>query len=245
MSGVPTNDTSNIKIYDDVEYLAARVFKSTHSDDFTSAIKIRVRQPSYLKYFAMCINRTATLNFSIEDLGIDIFEKAKHHPTLKYFIESLSKISGQTNGNVEPKYVREWLRLCFFANHGTTIEQLVSLKLRDNDYIIDFESFYDGSILRHCCQIYKNLNLTISNIEVVTQLIEQFPKKLVYGSIDLNINQILGAIDSNTNFDLSSTNLLQQAWIDNYLVDNYNIDPYLKNDYFHSTQELRKAYNLS
>jgi hypothetical protein len=72
-----------------------------------------------------------------------------------------------------------------------------------------------------------------------------FPKKLIYFSIDIDINQILTAIDRNISFDLSNTNLLQQAWIDNYLVIRYNIDPLLRNEYFENTQELRKAYNLS
>lgn len=245
MSGISIDIPRHFTVYDSVKYCNPLVFNATHNDTSAPAVKIKVYPTSYLKYFAMCVNRTACLNLLIDELGRDIFEKIKQHAVLSCFAKSLIKISGQSEGDVESKYIREWLRLCFFADYGTTIQQFTSSKENDNDYIVDFELFYNGSILDHCCQIYQKFNLPIVDLKIAEELIKQFPEKLVYFSIDLNIDQILTAIDSNTNFDLSNTNLLQQAWIDNYLATNYNIDVLLRNNYFSNVQELRKAYNLS
>lgn len=244
MSGIYGKNFQHLAIYDNVEYCAAPIFRAVHHNTSTPAVKIKVYQPSYLKYFAMCLNRTSGLNFLIDDIGFNMFEKIKQHSILKFFAKSLTEISGQTEGNVESKYVREWFRACFFADYGMTIQQFTLSKENKGDYTIDFESFYNGSILEHCYQIYQKFNLSIIDLKVAEDLVKQFPKKLIYFSIDLDINQILTAIDKNISFDLSNTNLLQQAWIDNYLVIRYNIDPLLSNEYFLDTQELRKAYNL-
>jgi hypothetical protein len=56
--------------------------------------------------------------------------------------------------------------------------------------------------------------------------------------------KIISAIGQTELVDLSNTNILQQAWIDNYLVTQYNINPLLKNDYFANTKELTKAYKI-
>jgi hypothetical protein len=245
LSGVQTDNTIDYRIYDKIKYLSPVFFDAGHDVTTTPTISIHIRPSSYLKYFAMCLTRTADVNILVNNLGNNVFKKLEQHPILKSFTSSLSRISGQINGDVESKYIREWLRLCFFANNGTTITQFVSPSMVEADYTVDFESFYNGSILEHCYQIYKMLGLKIIDIKVAENLIEQFPEKLIYHNIDLNIDQILAAIDNGTKFDLSDTNLLQQAWIDNCLVNRYNIDPLLKNDYFSNTQELRKAYNLS
>lgn len=245
MSGIPINDVINYSVYDKVTYLAPVIFEADHQFKDSIDIMINVKRSSYLKYFAMCLNRTSDINLLIEDLGTNIFEKIKRHPILKSFASSLITISGQATGDVEPKYIREWLRLCFFANNGTTITQFISPSDVKAKYTVDFESFYNGSILENCCQIYKKFNLEIVDTSVAEALINRFSEKLMYRDIDLTIDQIMSAIDHCTKFNLSTTNLLQQAWIDNCLVDKYNINPLLKNDYFLDTQELRKAYNLS
>lgn len=244
MSGISVNNVNNYNIYDHVDYLAPAIFQGTHRIDQKPAVMIKVQPSSYLKYFAMCLNRTANVNLLIDELGSDTFKKLSQHVVLQSFAKSLAVISGQTTGDVDSRYLREWIRLCFFADNGTTIQQFISPSVVDADYVVDFEAFYDGSILEHCRQIYKILNLKIIDVEVAENLVIQFPEKLTYYNIDLNIHRILFAIDNNTKVSLLNTNLLQQAWIDNYLVTKYNIDPLLKNDYFSDTQELRKAYNL-
>ena len=234
-------------VYDNIKFDSEILFEELHhvNDKNKPTIEICVRPESYLKYFAMVINRVSGINLYVDDLGTNVFKKLEHHTILKFFVESLTEISGQTEGNVDPKYIREWYRICFFADNGNTISQFSSSTRSDADYIVDFESFYDGSILDVCYKIYNHLGLSVKRTEVAKGFVERFPEKVFYYNIDKPINTILNAIDNDKNIELSNTNLLQQAWIDNYLVSKYNISPLLRDNYFQNTQELKKIYNIT
>jgi hypothetical protein len=242
-------DEINGIVYDTVTYRRPCTFNATHklttSVDPDRVINIRVDPKSYLKYFAVCLNRTSGNNILVEDLSVDTFKKIKQHSIFSFFADSLATISGSTVEDVEPKYLREWIRLCFFANNGDTITKFILPNVLTNSkYIIDFESFYNGTILDQCRRICNDNKLPTCNDNKLMDYIEQFITNNQYYTIDQNMPKIISAIGQTELVDLSNTNILQQAWIDNYLVTQYNINPLLKNDYFTDTKELTKAYKI-
>ena len=242
-------DKINDMVYDDITYHKPCTFETIHalttSVDSSQIINIQVDPSSYLKYFAVCLNRTSGINILVEDLSIGTFEKIKQHSIVSFFADSLSMISDTTVGDVESKYLREWFRLCFFANNGNTITKFIAPNVFNHSkYIVNFESFYDGTILDQCRKICNDIGLPISTDEKIEEYVTQFIKNNKYYNIDQNIPTILPAIGQTQSVDLSDTNILQQAWIDNYLVTKYNIEPLLRNDYFANTRELTKAYGL-
>ncbi len=255
LSGVPAVVPDSM-VYDAVEYLAPPTFSAVHQlgalrklldtdIDFDSMVNIRVQPSSYLKYFAVCLNRTSGQNITIDDLHVDTFDKISKHSVLFDFVKSLTAITGQTQGDVEPQFLREWARLCFFANHGDTITQFIRPNIiTQAKYFVDFESFYDGTILDRCASILDSMNIPVTRPGNLEKYLADFKQKNLYHDIDLNINTILDAIDNQLLVDLSQTNVLQQAWIDNYLVEQYNVDPLLKNEYFANTMKLVTEYNL-
>lgn len=245
------NQANNINdiIYDNVTYRKPCVFNATHKlttfADPDCVINIRVDPTSYLKYFAMCLNRTSGHDILIEDLSIDTFEKIKKHSVISYFEDSLKTISGCTTGNVEIKHIREWFRLCFFADNGNTITKFISPNVLNNSkYVVNFESFYNGTILDECKKICNDIGLPTSNQHVLTEYINLFIKNNRYYAIDQDIPKIISAIDNFDFVDLSNTNILQQAWIDNYLLTKYNVNLLSNNEYFSNTQELIAVYGI-
>ena len=235
--------------FDKVIFQDVCKFETTHDPKQPTqgdyVINIRVNTSSYLKFFVMCFCRTKDLNIDLAQLGQNTFEKIDQHPVIKFSASSLSAISGCNSGDVEPKFLREWFRLCFFANDGDTITKILAGTVLDRaQYVIDFESFYDGTIMDHCTQICHDLRLDPINHDLVTQYVMDFGKNNTYFNIDEHMDQILLAIQNRQSLDLTDLNILQQAWIDNYLVGKYNIDPLLTNDYFTNTKELINAYGI-
>ena len=251
LSNIPTHKIK-LDVYDNVVYLNNPVF--LHCLDIRRIpnghphISIKVQRTSYLKYFAICLNRTSGNFISIEELGSNTFKKIESHIILKYFSKKLSEISNKKSGDVESKHIRQWLQFCFFANRGMGITGIIAPTLTNTSiYTVDFESFYDGTILNKCYQIYKLLGLDINpaGINKAKELVKEFPTKVKYYNIDSPIDKIIYSINNNIYFDLSSTNLLQQAWIDNYLVEKYHIEPFITNQYFSNTHDLIGAYKLT
>lgn len=234
----------NDMVYDAVEYECQTVFEVGKPQDGCTVINIRVDPQSYLKYFVICLNRTSGHNITAQSLQINTFELIKKHSVLSHFSDSLTKISGQTQGDVSIKFLREWVRLCFFANSGETITASCRADVWESaDFVVDFESFYDGTIIDKCKTICESLGLPVNNTRLQSYLSE-FKNKNLYFEIDADIPSILKAIDQNQYHDLSATNYFQQAWIDNYLVEQYNVDPLCRNEYFNDTVELINEYKL-
>jgi hypothetical protein len=236
-------------VYDNVKYSKPPTFfavqKLPLDTDANSVINIRIKPESYLKYFAMCINRTAGQGIIPDDLVKNTFEQVNRHSILCGFVQSLQTISGKSHGDVEKKFLREWFRLCFFADNGASITKFIETSLCSNSkFVVDFESFYDGSIIDHCVKICAELDLPMSINSKISGYISEFKKNNLYFDIDLDIESILQSIKKQNVFDLSQTNVLQQAWIDNCLVNMYNIDPLLQNEYFANTMDLIEAYQL-
>jgi len=245
------NQINNIEsaVYDNVVYHNPCLFETafTLKDNivFSNCINIQINSNSYLKYFAMCFNRVSDHDMLIENLSIDTFEKIKKHSIISFFSDSLSRVSGNDHGDVEPKFLREWMRLCFFENNGETITKFISPSTcMYSKYTVDFESFYDGTILDQCKKICFDLGLKIDQNKKFHNLLNHFIENNRYYSIDQTIPNILSAIDQHQCVDLTHTNILQQAWIDNYLATNYNVNPYCKNEYFVDTKELVEAYQI-
>jgi hypothetical protein len=247
MTGVLADELQGM-IYDQTRYkklvnVEILHLPNTHVNS-ARVINIRVRPESYLKYFAVCLNRTAGHNIKIEDLHIDTFAKIQLHSIISHFVSSLQTIVGQYFVRVEPMHLREWFRLCFFANQGETITKFIQPNVLPNaGYVVDFESFYDGSIVDICKDICSWADLQIIN-HTVDQCLDHFTNNNLYHKIDFEIPDIINAIAHKHNRDLSRLNLLQQAWIDNYLVTQYNVDPLLRNDYFLNTKDLITTYRL-
>jgi hypothetical protein len=234
--------------FDRIRFKEPGRFVTTHDpalpDHNDVVINIRVRPQSYLKFFVMCFCRTKDLNIVVEDLSQNTFEKINQHPVMKFFADSLAQISHTDHGDVEPKYLREWFRLCFFDNNCETIAKILAgTYLADAEYVLDFESFYDGSIVEQCQTICQDLRLPA----VLTNQIDQYMQKFQtnrYYNIDADMDRIISAIQNHRSLDITDLNTLQQAWIDNFVAVKYNVDPWLTNDYFSNTTKLAHAYGI-
>lgn len=246
MTGVKYN-MSNSRVYDFVEFndTVEIITKDDYvptSDDHI--INIQVSSDSYLKYVAMCLSRTSGLDIVLESLPIDTFKKLEQHCIFSHFLPSLSTISGRLSGNVDIKYLREWARLALFANKGITISQwMLPDVVVDAEHNVDFESFYDGTLVDTCRQILTQHQLSIS-LDQVNNLLDHFDQHNRYRQIDAEVPAILENIKLGKSYPISNTNFLSQAYIDNWLVENYQINPLLRNEYFTDTQQITKTYGL-
>ena len=159
---------------------------------------------------------------------------------------SLNTISGLNSGNVEIKYLREWIRICFFGNDNTTIEKFTEIaKNSSADYFLDFECFYNDELLLEQCKLILNkFNLPMVPVENIQKYLEVFKQNNRYRNIDKDIDLITQSIVNKQNYEFDPGNFIKQAWIDNWLVSMYNINVKLKNEYWHNTKEIIEAYNL-
>jgi hypothetical protein len=185
LTGIPAKSTEN-SIYDHVTYRDMSVASAVHTlpanVNLDCVINIKVDKSSYLKYFAVCLNRTSGHNIVIEDLHENTFDKVASHSIVSYFIKSLQEISGQSDGSVEPKYLREWFRLCFFAKNGETISKFISPNnIEQAKLTVNFESFYNGRIVDACVDICERFDLPITHNHKIDQHLLDFKKKIATG----------------------------------------------------------------
>ena len=172
-------------------------------------------------------------------MHIDTFDKIKSHNSIGYFEESLKDISGKSHGNVSPKYIREWLRLCFFANDCKTITEYIGPKPK-NCYYLDFETFFSSDgIKQSSLDILRHFDFEISIAEI-DDVIEEFFSKQRYKN-HINTDSLKNSIQKNHDIPLN-LNIVEQAWLDNWLVEQYSVDPILTDEYFNSTKELIDSY---
>ena len=210
-------------------------------DRASQVVNIRVSPNSYLKYATVCLNRTNKINIILEELSTDTFLKLQQHDIFKFFLPSLSVISGQTHGDVDIKYLREWARLCLFADNGSTINQWIQSSIVEDSMIIDFECFYDQTILTRCQDIFTQFGIVPVTTDV-QWLIDHFVQTNRYRLIDFNVSAIIKHITQKTNTNIPPSNFMLEAWIDNWLNSKFGIDPLLNNQYFSTTQELVEQY---
>ena len=209
---------------------------SSHCD-----IYIDVNKQSYLKYLITLVNRAGGINLKIEELHTNTFNKIQSHVALNFFKKSLENVSGKTNGDVSVGVLREWFRLCFFANNGKTIADYIGNK-PENCYIVDFEIFFSQIKIKNCAvDIINHFNLKPQVVDIDDVIDEFFNKK--YYKNHINTDNVKNSIQQNQNIGLN-LNLIEQAWLDNWLVEQYNIHPQLSNEYFNNTQDLIDFYNL-
>jgi hypothetical protein len=247
LSGVKC-EHNNESIYDRVRFYSNTNFiarhKITNSPNIRGRINIVVDPNSYLKYIILCLSRTAGYDFLIKDFNKNTFDKLERHVIFKSFITSLSVISGKSSGSVDFQYLREWARLCFFAQQGDTITQILKPSLVNNpDCTFNFEWFYNPILLiQKCHDITDAFNITPS--KNILPLLDNFYAQNRYKYVDVYTDLIINSIKNKKSMHISNTNFFQEAWIDNWLVENYNIDPLLRNNYFVNTLEIVDQYNL-
>ena len=230
-------------IYDKKHFATNPIFFATHRP-VDGAIAIRVNPESYMKFVAIAINRVDGCNLQIEDLEHDTFNKFKNHRMMEFFLHDLAVISGQTTGSVSRKFLREWLRLCFFANDGATLHNYLNKQIPVNpSYLVDFESFYDGSVKQHCQAILQQFGLAYHPVDF-GKILAEFLSRNQYATIDKDIKDIVKSIESKQALEIKSSNIVKEAWIDNWLVDNYHIDPLLRDEWFTNTQQIIDQYQL-
>ncbi len=238
---------ANSRVYDFVKFKGNVEFVTKDHYDPTSddhIINIQVSPSSYLKYAAMCLTRTSGLDIVLESLSIDTFKKLEQHCIFSHFLPALSSISGKLSGDVDIMYLREWTRLVLFADKGITISQWIAPDVAiDADYVVDFESFYNGTLEDTCSQILTHYGFAVSS-DKINSLLEHFDQNNRYRLIDSDIPAILEHIKMGQSYPIKNTNFLSQAYIDNWLVENYYVDPLLRNEYFTDTKEIIETYGL-
>ena len=246
LSGNQIKDLSKITtVYDLVEFDQPSIFSSVHNarlltPNYTNFVNIRVSPKSYTKFLAVSLNRTSGNDIILEHLNEHTYDKIQTHGTFRHFIPNLIEISGITKGDVEIKYLREWARVALFSN----MQDILSSTVVDSDYLVDFENFYDGSLIDHCYRILEIYNIKSVAVDNLTQLQDQFHANNRYKNIDADLNSIITALDHRQDIAFDSINFVKQAWIDKYLETKYNIVPKLKNEYSQTTGELLAEYDL-
>ena len=229
----------NESVYD-FSKSAAIFFEAKHLQS-SCEIYINVSNESYLKYLITNINRVTGIDLIIEELHIDTFNKIKSHRSLMFFEKSLIDISNKSQGDISPKYIREWFRLCFFANNCKAISEYIGPR-PESSYILDFETFFSRDSIKKC--VFDILEYFKFKIDVpdLSDTIDEFFSKQRYKN-HINIDVLKNSIQKNQNITLN-LNIVEQAWLDNWLVDSYKIEPRLINEYFSNTKELIDFYNL-
>jgi hypothetical protein len=216
------------------------LFKARHAMD-NCDVYINVSTESYLKFLITNVNRINGTDLIIEDLQFNTFDKIRSHRTLNYFEKSLTTISGKTQGDVSPKYIREWLRLCFFSNNAEVISTYVGNKPKAS-YVLDFDLFFSKNSIKHFAidiLNYFDFDIKVHNFD---DIIEEFFSKQRYKN-HIDTNSLKKSIQKNQNI-LLNLNIFEQAWLDNWLVEQYNIDPVLTDGYFNSTKDLINFYKI-
>jgi len=231
--------TVNRSVYD---FATSKIdfFTPRHQID-NCAVYINVFSDSYLKFLITNINRISGADLIVDDLCIDTFNKIRSHNSLCFFEKSLVKISNKSTGDVSNGHIREWLRLCFFANNSDTISKYIGEK-PTNCYVVDFETFFSrDSIKQRAIDILQHFDFEIV-INDIDDIIDEFFSKQQYQD-HADTVALTNSIQKNQNITLN-LNIVEQAWLDNWLVDNYKIEPRLINKYFSNTKELIDFYDL-
>lgn len=228
----------NHSVYDfaknDIEF-----FKAVHNTECD--IYINVSNGSYLKYLITNINRNSGVDLIIEELHINTFKKIQSHSTLSFFEKSLIKISNKSSDNVSIGHIREWFRLCFFKNGCKTISEYIGAK-PTNCYTVDFETFFSHDSIKHCAvDLLTHFDFKIAIADVDDVIDEFFSKQRYRNHVDTD--SIKKSIQKNQDITLN-LNIVEQAWLDNWLVDEYSVDPVLTDEYFSNTKDLIDFYNL-
>lgn len=204
-------------------------------------IKIGVHPASFLKYLAMCVSRTAGQDLRLEDLDVDTHNKLRSHPIMRWFIPDLDHISA---GPVTAAKLRDWARLCFFADHGRTIQGFIKVSTDvDAAYNIDFESFYDGSVIDWCVETLKDLGLDADPDRAQT-LLDSFKYNNRYFLIDKPVQAVLQSIKDRADVDIPELNWLQEGYIDACLQQEFGVEPMDLAQYWSHTRDLYLAYGI-
>lgn len=244
-----TGEESIIKesVYDSLDYSSYKEikFSFTHFEpDINYEIYINVDRASYLKFFITNINRISGVNLVIEDLHQDTFKKIKKHRSLQFFEKSLKVISNQTDGDVPKMFIREWFRLCFIVDNYKTLQEYNKNynNISTNCYVVDFETFFSRSKIQQIAvDILNRFEVDIVNDNIDNIITEFFNRQYYKNHIDVNLLK-QNIIEKNN--VVLNLNLVEQAWLDNWLVEQYNIDPRLDNEYFSNTIDLINFYKL-
>ena len=232
-------NTVNEFVYD---FAVSKVnfFTPTHKNN-NSIIYIDVSAGSYLKFLITNINRISGVDLVVDELHIDTFNKVRSHNTLCFFEKSLMEISNKSSGDVSIGHIREWLRLCFFANGCKTITEYIGVK-PTNCYTVDFETFFSRDSIKQCAvYILRYFDFEIA-IDDIDDVIDEFFSKQRYRD-HVDTDDLKKSIQKNQNIPLN-LNIVEQAWLDNWLVDEYSVEPVLRDEYFSNTKDLIDFYNL-
>jgi hypothetical protein len=229
-------------IYDSVDSGQAP-FVDIHHSTGTNAdcIRINVAPRSYLKYVAMCISRTNGGDLVLEDLAKDTQDKLGSHPIMSFFWPDLCRIA---DGEINDRALRDWARLCFFDRDGATIQSWVKNSTQIIPrYEMDFESFYDGSVVDWCDHVLTDLGLD-SDPSAAEPFMIHFRANNRYFSIDKPVEDMLQCIEAGESVPVPALNWLQQGYIDHWLQHRYNVDPLAIDQYWTHTQDLYHSYGL-
>ena len=204
-------------------------------------IQITVAPSSYLKYVAMCISRTKNADLVLEDFDNTIGCKLVDHPIMQYFLTDLDRISG---GSITTSALRDWARLCFFANQGATVRDWMRISCQHTPrYDIDFEAFYDGSVIAWCQHVLTDLGFD-ADPAAAEPFMTHFRANNRYFSIDKPVQDMLQCIEAGKSVPVPALNWLQQGYIDQWLQQKYKVDPLAIDQYWTHTQDLYHSYSL-
>lgn len=246
--GIRCKQRGNSRVFDHFEFSQDLVFEIQQVRDLVvdpdRCVQIRVSDRDMLKWAVMTISRTTGHDRVIEDLHHDPWQMLADHPHMSPLLESLATISNQQHGAVRLGLMREWARLCFFANDCRTLREILQQSvIPDASLTVEFGDIYRApmDVVLH---VLTHFGLQIRNAQGLDDHIRSFETRNRYRLIDFDTDMILQCLDQRVNLKFDSGNFVKQAWIDNYLVTRYNIDPLLIDHYWTDTYQILEAYGL-
>jgi hypothetical protein len=192
----------------------------------------------------MC--RSAGVNYNLETFNQNILEKMEKHPILNCFIDSLKNTVTIKNNSITTGELREWIRLLFIQNNYYTLNYMLDEMFSNcsKDDSIKFDAIYDiENFCKVCASLLQKYEIPIydKNKEVKAAL-TNFLNILSYKNIREPWD-IVSKIENNVDCELK-LNVIEEAWLDDYLITKFNVIPIIEGNYPKTIFELKKLYKL-
>lgn len=245
--GVTVRDQESDVVFDHPVWNDVPAFEIEHSAARVASqpcVQIQIAPGDMLKWTVMTMSRASGLHIDLDTVHRDPWRAFRNHPHMAPLLRSLEKICACDHGEVSLGHMRDWARLCLFADDCRTLRMILRDSWSPSAAItVDFGDIYRDP-MAVVMRILDRFDQGLSNTHDIQRHISKFEQRNRYRYIDLDLAAITDAIDQRGYLEFDSGNFVKQAWIDNYLATRYNVVPLLIDHYWTDTHELLEAYAL-
>lgn len=241
------NYNASLKIFDFISYSDDPIFLFDHAlrEDTEKTVFVNVKN-NFINYLASMMCRTAGLDYSLETFHNNIQEKIVKHPILCFFETSLIQTCSLRDGNITIGELREWIRLLFIQNNYVTLHLMIDGMIKDVvvDYQINFDSIYNiDAFSEDCKKTLRYFDIPIiGDDNEIRIILNNFLNVLKYHHTKEPWH-IVKCLEDNCDSNIN-LNIIEEAWLDDYLVNKYNISPLLQDNYPLTVGELKTIYKI-